>query len=136
MFKLIPHTADIRLKVEAKTLEALFADALAGMSEVIKPGSCNKIKDLPIIENISIESVDETTLLIDFLSEVLTLSDEKEAVFCKIKLIEFFDNSLKAEIYGAKVDEFAEDIKAVTYHEADVQKNSKGSYETIIVFDI
>lgn len=132
--EIIPHTADIRLRVEAGTLEELFQEALRGMADIIK----KRIADdaLRITQRIRIQSPDKTSLLIDFLSEALTRSQIEKSVFYDVKVGELADTRLDAEITGAKVDAFDEDIKAVTYHEAEVQKNEKGSYETVIVFDI
>ena len=34
------------------------------------------------------------------------------------------------------VDAFDEDIKAVTYHEANIEENEEGVLQTTIIFDI
>lgn len=130
-----PHMADVRLKVEGDTLEELFQAALEGMGELIKKGVFQK-KDTPEVQRISILSPDVTSLLIDFLSEVLTLSHIQHVVFGKMEFLELTETRLKASIWGRKVRAFDEDIKAVTYHEANVAKNKRGFYETMIVFDI
>ncbi|SCP97670.1 SHS2 domain-containing protein [Anaerobium acetethylicum] len=86
--------------------------------------------------NLNIDSADTTALLIDFLSEVLTESNIEYRIFDKLELQELKENHLTAVLYGKSVDRFDTDIKAVTYHEADVKINRKGYYETVIVFDI
>jgi SHS2 domain-containing protein len=43
---------------------------------------------------------------------------------------------LEATVYGRKVSGFKEDVKAVTYHEADITENEEGCLETVVVFDI
>lgn len=78
----------------------------------------------------------ETVLLIDFLSEVLTQSHISRAVFTNLKIKKLKNTEMHAEIYGYKTDGFDEDIKAVTYHEAQIRKNPEGNLETVIVFDI
>jgi SHS2 domain-containing protein len=150
-FELLPHTADLRLRVEGDTLANLFSAALEGMAEVIKPGGCkSQIARLPsscrrqvgqakrkareMAFTLSLTARNSTQLLIDFLSEVLTRSHEEKAVFCRIEFAELGESSLKAEIFGLETDGFNEDIKGVTYHEAKIQKNSKGDYETTFVF--
>ena len=130
------HTADTRLKVEGDTLRKLFSAALGGMAEVIKPGLCRTRGVEDFVQEITISSTNQTTLLIDFLSEILTRSHEEKVVFCSAEFLEFDVASLKAKIFGAKTEGFDEDIKAVTYHEAQIMKNKKGNYETTIVFDI
>lgn len=135
----LPHVADVRLKIEANNLEELFTAALEGMANLIKSKSCLIGKE-KIAENfkekIEISSIDITALLIDFLSEVLTYSQVNKAVYCKVKFEKLENNFLNATIFGEKIESFDEDIKAVTYHEAEIKKNEKGNLETIIIFDI
>src|SRR6478735_9133648 len=130
--ELIPHTADIRLKVEADTLERLFEGALQGMGDLLKENSCNEKFSPQLSEAISVSSVDLTTLLIDFLSQALTLSFEKRVVFCLLRIDQMNETSLTGWLEGSVVDDFEEDIKAVTYHEANVQKKESGNWETVI----
>ncbi|MCX6765661.1 MAG: archease [Candidatus Moranbacteria bacterium] len=146
-YKLLPHTADTRLYVESDTLAGLFEAALEGMSNIIKssppkagPPLAEKIKNRDnkpeIVKGINLTAPDTTSLLIDFLSEVLTYSQEEKAVFRKADIEKLTDTGLETNVYGKKVDGFDEDIKAVTYHEAEIKKNEKGNYETVIIFDI
>lgn len=135
-FEILEHTADLRIKVWGKTKEELFKNALRGMTHVQKPESRIKNHKSRIVKTIAIESADLTALLIDFLSEALTQSQINRAVFYNVKFLKFSDTSLEAKIEGIEVDEFDEDIKAVTYHEAEVKQNPEGVYETKIVFDI
>lgn len=134
-YKLLPHTADVRLYVEADTPEELFKGALNGMAEILKKGFCaEKIETASKMLNI--ESIDQTSLLIDFLSEALQYSHEEKIIYCRVKIIKLEEKSLEAEIFGRGADGFDEDIKAVTYHEAEIRKNEKGNWEVTIVFDI
>lgn len=135
-FRILSHTADIRLKAEASSLKELFSSALEGMNEIIKKDFCASEKSFTMKEEISVASSDTTALLIDFLSEVLSLSQQNHALYCFAEFSELKDKSLKAKLSGKKVDEFDEDIKAVTYHEADIKKNTNGRYETVVIFDI
>ena len=139
-YEFLPHVADVRLKVKADNLEDLFSAALQGMASLIKNNSCPFDEELEedsiIKETIEISSIDSTSLLIDFLSEILTHSQVNKAVYCKVKFEKLTDNFLKAIIFGTKINSFDEDIKAVTHHEAEIKKDSDGNFETIIIFDI
>lgn len=133
-FEILPHTADLRIRAYGKTKEELFKNSLIGMSSFIKKSA---IKQKPKIERtIQISSTDINNLLIDFLSEVLALGDINQEVYFDVKFEKFLDTKLKAKIYAVKVDEFDEDIKAVTYHEIDVKKNKEGLWEATVVYDI
>lgn len=135
-YQILSHVADVRLKVEAENLENLFCQALRGMAEILKKDFCQKAGQYDFSEEISVFSPDKTALLIDFLSEALTLSYERKIIFCEADFSELKNKFLRAKIFGKKSEEFDEDIKAVTYHEAEVKKNKKGKWETLVVFDI
>mgnify|MGYP001576271206 CR=1 FL=1 len=133
-YKLISQIADIRLKVEADDLLQLFVIALEGMNSIMKEKRDERGEKRKRI--ISVGSPDETALLVDFLNEVLYQSHTNKEIYEEIRFLEFSETALKAEIYGQEVDGFDEDIKAATYHEADIVKNKNNNWETIIVFDI
>lgn len=137
-YQFLSHTADVRLKIEADNLEELFSIALEAMGNLIKKDSCSiESEQKEFSESIEISSIDATSLLIDFLSEVLAYTQENKIIYCYIKFEKLTDNFLKAKIFGdKKVDKFDEDIKAVTYHEAEIKKNKDNNFETIIIFDI
>lgn len=135
-YQFLQHTADIRLLVKGDVFKELFMAGLEGMNEIINKEEARKKNNLEIEKEIKIASSDLTGLLVDFLSEVLAQSHMEKAIFPRVEFIKLDKNNLEARIYGRKVDEFREDIKAVTYHEADVQRTEKGMFETVLVFDI
>lgn len=133
-YKIIAHTADVRLQVTGTTLPELFLAAIDGMNHIIKPHQSNQKRE--ISHKITLSSPDTTTLLIDFLSAVLTKTQVTKNIFCSIEFEQFHPTNIVAIIYGHAVNAFSEDIKAVTYHEANIIKNQKGDYQTTIIFDI
>lgn len=135
-YEILPHTADIRLRIKAASLEELFLTSLQAMAQVQKKGFCSDRKDNPIRKEVSCQATDSTFLLVDFLSEVLTMSHICKAIFCHAEFVQFSDRTLTAEITGYAADEWEEDIKAVTYHEAQIELNDKQEYSTVIVLDI
>ncbi len=128
------HTADIRMNVKGKTLEELFQDALSGMVKVMSPAQLREAR--AIKREIAIEASDATALLVDFLNEALALMHTECEAYAVVRFRSLSEYSLEAELEGYKTESFDEDIKAVTYHEADVKKNNKGEWETILIFDI
>lgn len=135
-YSLIPHTGDVRLHAGGKSHEKLFAAALEGMNRILNKEYEKHLNKHTITEELTVTAYDITSLLIDFLSEVLTRSHIRKAIFHTIDYIEIQGNTLNARLLGTKADKFMEDIKAVTYHEANVRQNDKGYYETTVVFDI
>lgn len=135
-YEILPHISDVRVKATAESLEELFTAALAGLNSIIKNDFDKSEMMGRLSEALNIESMNISTLLVDFLSEILTLSHMHKALF-EISLFQEFDgNHLKAELTGYPVEGFDEDIKAVTYTETEIMKNKKNQYEAVIVMDI
>lgn len=132
----LPHTADVSIQVEADTLEELYLASLHGMNRILKEGFCERKPPVKVEREVSIRSVDPTTLLIDFLSSVLTHTYLDRALFCLLDIRTLDDHSIQAVVKGSRVDFFEDDIKAVTYHNAELIQTEKGKWETAIVFDI
>lgn len=132
----LSHTADIRVLLKANNRVELFEGALEGMNNILKPGICNESEKLIHKNTVRVISNDITSLLIDFLNDVLTLTHTQKIIFCALDVHYLDENEIDATVTGVGVASFDEDIKAVTYHEADVQLNNNGQLETVIVFDI
>lgn len=132
----LPHTADIRMSIHEKSLEELFKQSVIGMNHVLKEKFCDEVHGIDKEVNIEVSAVDRTVLLIDFLSDVLTSTYIEKAVFCHVEIIEFSQCKINARLSGSCVEQFDEEIKAVTYHEANIVKNNKNLWETCVIFDI
>lgn len=130
-FEFLPHTADLRMRVWGSTLEELFQNALAGLAYILG-GEAGLPKSSPV--KVSADS--PTNLLIDFLNEVLYLSNINKAVYDRVEFEKFSERELAGTLRGHGVAGFAEDVKAVTYYGAEINKNSTGEFEVEIVLDI
>ncbi len=132
----LPHTADIRMKISGSSLTALFQAGLMGMNKLINKVPCQEWEEFEHTTTISLEANDVTTLLVDFLSEVLSLTHIYRVIYCKANFTILDSTNLRCQLWGNEIEHFDEDLKAVTYHEAEVTKNQHGHWETIIIFDI
>lgn len=135
-YKFLGHMADVRLRIEGDSPEELFQAALDGMSNLMKQGFCRKASRQVIEQEIAISSPDMTSLLLDFMAEVLTQSQIHHVIFYAVQFEELKERQLRAKIIGEKASTWDKDVKAVTYHEAEIKKNKEGHYYTTVVFDI
>jgi SHS2 domain-containing protein len=133
--KVLPHIADFRLKAQGDTIEQLFYAALEGMNAVIK-GEREISKKIDSGKRIIIDSVDTSALLIDFLSEALTLTHNNKHLYYILGIEKLNENHIDCYLAGHEINGFDEDIKAVTYTEANIIRTEDNHFETIIVFDI
>lgn len=143
-FEIIPHTADLKIRVYGITHQELFSNALYGMFQVIRPISsgCRYEHDrmvcdaLPISRDFGVNSPDVNALLVDFLSYALYLCDVHNEVYLQATIDTLTQTSIIGKLHGVAITGFEEsEIKAVTYHDlAIVQRD--GIWQTDIVFDI
>lgn len=131
-YKILEHPADVRVQAFGNSKEELFLNAMEGMNAVLQP----QRKTQNAKRKIKVKSPDINALLVDFLSEVLYLSQVNKEIHNNIKFTKFSDTELTGELIGQKIESFGEDIKAVTYHGLEIKKNKKDLYEVTILFDI
>lgn len=130
------HTADVLMRVSGLNMPGLFENCLRGMNNILKNGFCDTIDQYDLNISINIMSIDTTSLLIDFLSEALSQTYVQKSIFCKVNFKMLTARQLQAQIFGKRFDTLEEEIKAVTYHGADIYKNGSGHWETKVIFDI
>lgn len=143
-FELIPHTADLQIRVYGATMQKLFEHALIGMFNAMRPINkhCSYTNDrlvcptLPITRDFGVNSPDQTALLVDFLSYALYLSDVHNEAYLAATFQICDSTAAIGTFKGIAVEGFEEsEIKAVTYHDLKlIQKD--GMWQTDIVFDI
>lgn len=145
-YRILSHTADLRLAVYGKTLEKLFLNAAEALADILS--GKKRTTALPTVlvgqnspkEFIQIKASNFSILLVDFLNEILTKSQTNKKLYKINKIIKLEHGEIEAEIVGMPVEKFEEDIKAVTYHEADIKEeiiNQKQKiFATKLVFDI
>ena len=98
-FEEISHTADVKIRVHAPTLEALFSETFKALMQVMY--GTNRARG--ILREIRIESSDVESLLADFLSEVLFVSEVESLVFSDA-CISIDGLRLTAELTGEPFD--------------------------------
>lgn len=132
-YKINEHIADIKISARGRNLEQLFTDAFLGMMYVLKPAQ--KFAPEKAEREISMESLDTTALLADFLNEVLSLAKANKESYANIIFYKIQPTGLRAKLFGFSVESFHRDIKVVTYHEAEVKQTEDGAWETTLIFE-
>ncbi|HPC31259.1 MAG TPA: archease [Candidatus Paceibacterota bacterium] len=133
-YEILEHKADIKFKITADNLNDLFEGALKGMADILTLKE--DLTEEKIEKNIKVSSLDLSSLLVDFLSEILTFSDIEDCVFNEVKINDLKNNKIEAKISGFKFKKLKEEIKAVTYHQSRVEQNKDGQWEAVVLFDI
>ena len=165
MFRVIDHTADIRLLIEGKSTEELFTEAAAGMFSVIAGGRLSsKLKATKSLRGavarkqsqrseglprsfhslamtpkfkINVVGTSLEELLVSFLNELLYLSDKKRAIFNEFRIkVKESKNEFYLKGEVKKNSQIPKrEIKAATYHDLRIEKKDN-FWQTRIIFDI
>jgi SHS2 domain-containing protein len=139
------HTADVMYEVTADTLEELFEYAALGMFKYI-----TDISRVKPIKEVSVEAkgFDLENLLYRWLEEFIIIHDVEGLVFSRFKVekierIREGDEDLyivKGKAWGEKFDRSKHTpgvvVKAVTYSQMNIEKDSNGRWRVKIVLDI
>lgn len=130
-FEISAHTADVRLTLSADSFAGLFEEGVAGLMKVME----GKGRGEAIERRVALSASDKTNLLVDFLNEVLTLAHVNREAYSKIVDLAVDEKQVTGRLLGFKVSSFGNDIKAVTYHLAEV-KEENGKWSVSLVLDV
>jgi len=130
-FREIEHTADWELQVWGPDIISLLDTAARGMYVLAHTQLASNPR---FVRDFEIPFIDQESLLVDFLSELLFLGEDEEIAFDSFKLKLCTDN-LKVQASGAPIQNQAKEIKAVTYHDMQIRETERGLVVNI-VFDV
>ena len=128
-FEEVCHTADIALRAWGTSLEELFQSAAAGMFTTMGAQGYGDVQ-----RHVSLQTEDLESLLVDWLSELLYLSETRGELYTEFEVQVEPTWRLAGEVRGYAGRATGDRIKAVTYHGLSVERVSEG-YTAVIVFD-
>ncbi len=130
-FEELSHSADWQMRVWAKSLPALFAEAARGMNALagVKPSPGPRVR-----RDFETEAPDAESLLVAFLSELVWAAEQENLVFDTFKVV-LKDSRLNVRMTGSQILSVNKSIKAVTYHNLQIRKTDDG-FQVEIVFDV
>ena len=135
-YRLIDHTADFGIHVFGSDLKGLFTNAASAMFDQI-----TFVKDLRLGKELKIHVTgsDWPDLMINWLRELLYLWTGKERLVGKVNIFSISEYELSATVnfdsYNSDRHVITNDIKAVTYHQIQVNQVANG-WESRIIFDV
>jgi SHS2 domain-containing protein len=135
-YRVFDHTADLGVEVTATTQEALYADAAVALFDLLT--------DLATVRSdtsreVVITGGDASDLLVNFLRELLDCYNHDGFLMKSCLVQEVDSHRLTAILRGERFDparhRIEKEIKAVTYHQASVEKTEDG-WKARVVFDV
>lgn len=132
-FEELDHTADLALRVRGEGLGALFVHAAQGMFHLMR---CEVVEGAESVSrHISLEAPDLETLLVEWLNELLYVSESNGECYEQFRVRYLDRNNVRADIIGRPYRVLARNIKAATYSNLHVTETAEG-YEATITFDV
>ena len=129
-YTLIDHTADIGMRVSAPTVTALFEEAAYALVDIMRArtGKDN------VYLRIETQGIDRVDLLVRWLQEVLYLVEVKGFRIKELHVQKLLDTEIQAAAKGTYSGGLLEkEIKAVTYHNLQIQEVDNAFVTTIIL---
>ncbi|WP_298665970.1 archease [uncultured Methanofollis sp.] len=133
-FEELPHQADVRVRVRAEDCNVLFAEAARAMFSIMYV-TCDEGE---IERRVSVTSDDMQSLLIDFLSELLFVSEVDRVVFSSFDVV-ITGTSLTATARGEPFNPAKHlggmEVKGVSYSGLTITRDGEG-FCSEILFDV
>ena len=130
-------TADEGMEIKAETAEELFALAVRGFLTILL-GEHHRVNPRESI-TLQVEGEDPTELLVGLVNELIYLFDARKWVPCKASKVKLKGGVLKAtlegESYNPQNHPPAVEIKAATYHGAEVSEEN-GVWRARLIVDL
>lgn len=135
-YEIIDHTADLGMRLRGETLEELFVNAAKALMELLVSFDPSEgAQAVPL----SVSGDDTTDLLVRWLGEILYLFEGESLLITDVIIQEMRSVRVDAMLWTLPLNEtpheFLTDIKAVTYHRANVIR--KGDHwEACVIIDV
>ncbi len=126
-YSIIDHGAEVSIHVAAHSRRDLFADALMSLMSLMKHDRVNMAERIE--RSISASALDETELLLSFLSEALRRARVYKEVYTRVVFSYCDDIFLEARLYGAPLEVRDEEIVSVSAYGASVKKLGPDAWE-------
>ncbi len=135
-YKPIDHTADLGIEISGKDEQEVFENAGMAVHDLIADLRHVRPRE---VRKVAVEGRDRADLLVNFLREILFLYNGKHWLLKKVTIGKFSRGKIEATLTGEPFDSarhgLKHEIKAVTYHQAEVKETPQG-WKARVIFDV
>lgn len=132
MYEILPHTADMVIRVTATTREDVLRSLIQGMFAAAEP---REVGEERVERSFAVIGANSAYLVVDFLNVALAESDVRSEAYDDVRFDVVTDEAFVGVLIGHPVGGFATQIKAATYHDLVVQTGPSG-WEMRVTFDV
>ncbi len=142
MYRWVEHTGELELEVEADVEEAIYAQALQAIAELLGNEPDTEPARGPdglaarghAVRDVAVEAPDRSRLLAEFLGELAFLAETERFVPVGLERLELEAGRLQATVRGRTGDP-PHLVKAVTYHGLSFEAVD-GGWRATVVLDV
>ena len=116
MYSWVDHTAELELRIDAESVEAVFHDAFTALAELLDDGRTGP----PARRAITLSERDLPALLVQWLEELVFLAETESLVPEALTELDVSPTTLRALVDG-HAGEPPHLVKAVTYHGLELE---------------
>lgn len=125
------HVGEVEMRVEGYSLADLFTETAHAIGEVLG----HAVPDDPgIHREVSLEAPDRNALLVDWMNELVYLTDRNERIY-EARIDAINDHMLRASLVGRSVANLRQQIKAATFHRLEI-RDVAGHLVANVVLDV
>lgn len=125
----IDHTADWAFRAFGGDLQELFRNAAYALFAL--EGALDAQSTLT--REIHVTAMDREALLVKWLNELLFLQETEHETYQEFEITSLTDTELRATIHGTQAQSLTKMIKAVTFHDLNIEQTAKGWQATLVV---
>ena len=125
---LLPHTGEVRIRLEAGSPAELFTEAARALAELIaEPG-----RGPPgPWRHVELEARDREALLVAWLDELIARTELDDLVYGDARILELTDHRVRAQVRGARIAALRTAVKAATLHQLHIDQDREAVRATV-----
>ncbi len=124
------HTSEVRVRLWAPSLAALFEEAGRALGELMGEGATGAEGDAEAVE---LEATDRDALLVDWLNALVYRTETRGRLYTDIRVDRIDGRHLSAHIRGRPFPDGGVPVKAATYHGLSIADGPSGFSAAVIV---
>lgn len=126
-----PHPGEVELAIEGPTLRDVFVQAGRALFELMTGAAVPGPLDAP--EVIIVQARDPEALLVNFLNELVFLSETRKKVYPEIVVGTLTNRMLRATVRGATPHLLHTAVKAATLHRLQIEQTPAGVHARVVL---
>lgn len=129
--RLVEHTGEIELFIEAPEVSALLEEAARALAEIMADDAAGTPDGA--VEHVELTARDTASLLVDWLNELVYRADVHKRVYANVKIDRASDTRLEATLRGRTPRAPRTAVKAATWHRLSVTKTAEGVRASVVL---